>query len=57
MNLPDNLLHKLETEEYLNSAMVEAQVLMAVTSGPVAATGAEAAEELTSEMLTAEPTE
>jgi hypothetical protein len=40
MNLPDSLLQKLETEEDLNSAMAEAQVLMAVTSGPVAAAGA-----------------
>jgi hypothetical protein len=38
MNLPENLLQKLETEEDLNSAMAEAQVLMAVTAGPVAAT-------------------
>jgi hypothetical protein len=57
MNLPDNLLHNLESEEDLNSAMAEAQVLMAGASGPVAAAGAEAAEESTSEVLTAEPTE
>ncbi len=37
--------------------MAVAQMLMAVTSGPVAATGAEAAEESRSEVNTAEPTE
>jgi hypothetical protein len=42
MNLPDNLLQKLETEKDLNSSMAEVQVLMAVTTGPVAATSAEA---------------
>ncbi len=42
MNLPDNLLQKLETEKDLNSSMAEAQVLMAVTTGPVAATSTEA---------------
>jgi hypothetical protein len=55
MNLPDSLLQKLETEEDLNSAMAEAQVLMAVTSGPVAAAGAEAAEEATSGENSGEP--
>jgi hypothetical protein len=56
MSLPDNLLQKLETAEDLNSAMAEAQVLMAGTTGPVAGTGAEAAEESTSAVLTAEQT-
>jgi hypothetical protein len=56
MNLPENLLQKLEKEENLNSVLAEAQVLMAVTSA-VAATGEEAAEEDTGEVNTAEPTE
>jgi hypothetical protein len=37
--------------------MAEARLLMAVTSGPVAATGEEAAEKVTDEVNTAEPTE
>jgi len=57
MNLPENLLQKLETEEDLNSAMAEAQVLMAVTAGPAAATAAPATEESTTEVVPAEAPE
>ncbi len=57
MSLSDSLLQKLETEEDLNSALAEAQVLMAVTGEPVSATGAETAEEITGEVNTAEPTD
>ena len=57
MNLPENLLQKLETEEDLNSAMAEAQFLMAVTAGPAAATAAPATEESTTEVVPAEAPE
>jgi hypothetical protein len=54
MNLPDNLLQNLETDEDLNNAMAEAQVLLAVTSGPIAANNSKMAGEATVEVTTAE---
>lgn len=54
MNLPASILQKLATEEDLNNVMAEAQVSVALMTGPIAATAEKGADGEVAEAATTE---